>query len=141
TKALYLMAAGTAYDSATQQTVNGEEPKQEEPEVTDVTIYLKPNSNWKSDNARFAAYFFGNGDIWVSMTDSDGDGVYEVNLPTGYDYGCNVIFCRMNPDTTGNNWNNKWNQTSDLIVPADGKNLYTVADGAWDKGDGVWSVK
>ena len=54
-----------------------------------------------------------------------GDGTYEVHLPEGYDYGCNIIFCRMNPSTTANNWNNKWNQTSDLKTPTDGKNLYT----------------
>ena len=26
------------------------------------TLYFKPSSNWKSDGARFAAYFFGNGE-------------------------------------------------------------------------------
>ena len=142
TKALYAMAAGVAYTTATKQTVSGEEPKQEEPEVTDKVLYLKPNANWTNDNARFAAYFFGGtpGEVWVSMT-AVGDGIYQVNLPTGYDYGCNVIFCRMNPGTTANNWNNKWNQTSDLKSPTDGKNLYTVKDGTWDKGGGTWSVK
>ena len=142
TKALYAMAAGVAYTTATKQTVSGEEPKQEEPEVTDKVLYLKPNANWKVDNARFAAYFFGGtpAEVWVSMT-AVGDGIYQVNLPEGYDYGCNVIFCRMNPNTTANNWNNKWNQTSDLKAPTDGKNLYTVKDGTWDKGGGTWSVK
>ena len=136
------MAAGVAYTTATKQTVSGEEPKQEEPEVTDKVLYLKPNANWKVDNARFAAYFFGGtpAEVWVSMT-AVGDGIYQVNLPEGYDYGCNVIFCRMNPNTTANNWNNKWNQTSDLKAPTDGKNLYTVKDGTWDKGGGEWSVK
>ena len=114
----------------------------DEPEVTDKTVYLKPNSNWKQSNARFAAYFWNDGgNVWVSMTDSDKDGIYEVNLPEGYDYGCNVIFCRMNPSTTANNWNNKWNQTSDLKTPTDGKNLYTVKESTWDKGGGTWSVK
>ena len=142
TKNLYVMVAGTDYAGATQQTVNGEEPKQEEPEVTEKVVYLKPNSNWTQSNARFAAYFFGGttGEKWVSMT-ACGDGTYEAHLPEGYDYGCNIIFCRMNPSTTANNWNNKWNQTSDLKTPTDGKNLYTVAAGAWDKGSGSWSVK
>ena len=31
-------------------------------------LVLKPNSNWTKDGARFAAYFFGNGDKWVSMS-------------------------------------------------------------------------
>lgn len=142
TKAIYVMTAGTDYTAATEQTVSGKEPVQEEPEVTEKTLYLKPNANWVQDNARFAAYFFGGtpNEVWVSMT-ALGDGTYEVHLPDGYDYGCNVIFCRMNPSTTANNWNNKWNQTSDLKAPTDGKNLYTVKDGTWDKGDGTWSVK
>ena len=142
TKNLYVMTAGTDYATATQQTVSGEEPKQEEPEVTEKVVYLKPNSNWTQSNARFAAYFFGGsvGEKWVSMT-ACGDGTYEVHLPEGYDYGCSIIFCRMNPSTTANNWNNKWNQTADLNTPTDGKNLYTVKDGTWDKGGGTWSVK
>ena len=142
TKNIYIMVSGTDYANATQQTVNGEEPKQEEPEVTDKVVYLKPNSNWMVDNARFAAYFWGAtvGEKWVSMT-AVGDGTYEAHLPEGYDYGCNIIFCRMNPSTTANNWNNKWNQTADLKTPTDGKNLYTVNEGDWDKGGGTWSVK
>lgn len=141
-KNLYVMVAGTDYANATLQTVNGEEPKQEEPEVTEKVVYLKPNSNWTQSNARFAAYFWGGttGEKWVSMT-AVGDGTYEAHLPEGYDYGCNIIFCRMNPSTTANNWNNKWNQTSDLKTPTDGKNLYTVKAGTWDKGGGTWSVK
>ena len=110
--------------------------------MTEKMLYLKPNANWKQSNARFAAYFWDNsGNTWVSMVDSDSDGIYELYIPEGYDYGCNVIFCRMNPSTTANNWNNKWNQTSDLVAPTDGKNLYTVKDGTWDSGGGTWSVK
>ena len=82
-------------------------------------LYLTPNSNWKVDNARFAAYFFGNGDKWVSMTKVEGEtDLYEVAVPAGYP---SVIFCRMNPSAAANNWNNKWNQTSDLTVPTNGQ--------------------
>ncbi len=106
-------------------------------------LYLKPNSNWKVDNARFAAYFFNNStgkNAWASMTDSNGDGIYEVTVPARVDNDgwANVIFCRMNPSTSANNWNNKWNQTSDLTYDGT-KNLYTIAAGAWDKGSGTWS--
>ncbi len=103
------------------------------------TLYLTPNANWKQSNARFAAYFFGNGETWVSMTDADGDGVYEVKVPTDKVYP-NVIFCRMNPNAAANNWNNKWNQTADLTVPTDGPNHYTVKEGTWDSGGGTWST-
>lgn len=100
-------------------------------------LYLSPSTNWKVDNARFAAYFFGNGEKWLSMTDEDADGIYEVEAPTGYP---SVIFCRMNPGAAANNWDNKWNQTSDLTVPTDENNMYTVKEGTWDKGGGAWSV-
>jgi hypothetical protein len=141
-KRLYMVAAGSDHTAVSEQTKDGPEPKVEEPEVTEKVVYLKPNSNWTQSNARFAAYFWGGttGEKWVSMT-AVGDGTYEVHLPEGYDYGCNVIFCRMNPSTSANNWNNKWNQTSDLKTPTDGKNLYTVKAGTWDKGGGTWSVK
>ena len=139
---LYVVAADADYTSAPLQTENGPEPPVVEPEVTENVLYLKPNSNWNQDNARFAAYFFNaSGNTWVSATDSDADGIYEVYIPTGYVAGENVIFCRMNPSTTANDWNNKWNQTGDLVIPTDDKNLYTVADGAWDNGNGTWSVK
>ena len=105
------------------------------------TLYFKPNTDWKDAGARFAAYFFGNGDTWVSMTDSDGDGIYECAVPGAY---TNVIFCRMNPDTTENNWNDgvKWNQTVDLTIPTDGKNCFSITT-SWNgenKGEGSWST-
>ena len=103
------------------------------------TLYLTPNANWKQSNARFAAYFFGNGETWVSMTDADGDGVYEVKVPTDKVYP-NVIFCRMNPSASANNWNNKWNQTADLTIPTSGANHYTVKEGTWDSGGGTWAT-
>ena len=105
--------------------------------ATPEKLYLTPNANWKQGNARFAAYFFGNGETWVSMTDPDGDGIYEVVVPAGYP---NVIFCRMNPGATANNWNNKWNQTADLVIPTDGPNHFTVKEGTWDSGGGTWST-
>ena len=111
--------------------------KEEEVVLSETKIYLKPNSNWNIDNARFAAYFFNNGTIWCDM-DALGDGTYECVVPEGFS---SVIFCRMNPSTTENNWENKWNQTDDLTVPTDGTNLYTVKDGTWEKGGGTWSTK
>ena len=47
----------------------------------------------------------------------------------------------MNPSTTANNWTNKWDQTIDLTIPTDGKNLFTVNDGEWNNANGVWSTK
>ena len=101
-------------------------------------LYLVPSANWNQSNARFAAYFFGNGEAWVSMTKVAGESnLYEVTVPAGS--WTNVIFCRMNPSASANNWNNKWNQTSDLTYNGT-SNCYTVKEGTWDKGGGTWST-
>ena len=103
-------------------------------------LYLTPNTNWKTDNARYAAYFFGDGDAWGSMVAVSGEkDLYEVTTPGSGKNFTNVIFCRMNPSASANNWNNKWNQTADLVY--DGvNNHYTVKAGTWDKGGGTWST-
>ena len=109
--------------------------------ITDGTkLYLKPNNNWKADGARFAAYFFGgDGELWISMTDNDNDGVYEVTCQGTH---TNVIFCRMNPANQENQWgkegSHKWNQTADLTWDGT-KNQYNVPEGAWDgAGNDYW---
>ena len=106
-------------------------------------IYLKA-THWEVDDARFAAYLWKkNGNTttdekWISLT-SVGNNIFRGELPDGYDYGCYIIFCRMNPSATANNWNNKWNQTADLKTPTNGNNLFTVTNGAWDDANGTWS--
>lgn len=107
---------------------------------TETKLYLQPNANWNIDNARFAAYLWGNGvsAVWYDMTLVEGEtNIYEFTLPEGYD---NIIFCRMNPNAAANDWNNKWNQTADLKVPTDGTNLYIVKEDTWDNGGGTWST-
>ena len=130
-----LVASEAAVVTATTE-AKPEEPVT--PEPTETVLYLQPNANWNVDNARFAAYFFGNGETWVNMTLVEGEtNIYAVTVPQGY---ASVIFCRMNPTATANNWDNRWNQTNDLNVPTDGTNLYVVADGAWSNGNGSWTT-
>lgn len=105
------------------------------------TIYLVPNSNWKQANAKFSVNYFGGEGITQSFTDfmTTTDGIhYETNVP---DAAQTIIFVRHNATATTPTWDNdnKWNQTSDLAIPTD-YNCYTIADGAWDKGDGTWST-
>lgn len=112
----------------------------EEPEVKETKLYLKPNANWNIDNARFAAYMWNDsGDNeWFDMTLVAGEtNIYEFTLPEGYS---NIIFCRMNPTATDNNWNNKWNQTGNLVVPADGMNMFEVPKGVWDGATTGWKT-
>lgn len=107
---------------------------------TETKLYLKPNTNWMADGARFAAYLWGDGvsAVWYDMTLVEGEtDIYEFTLPEGYD---NLIFCRMKPGTTANDWNNKWNQTGDLKVPTDGKNLFTLAADVWDGATTTWDT-
>ena len=103
--------------------------------MTSRILYLTPNSNWKVDNARFAVYAF-NSDSdnqWYSMI-KQSDGTYKVAIDPKY---ANVIFCRMNPNASANNWNNKWNQTGDL-KSGDGS-MFTVPNGAWNGSTAGWS--
>ena len=106
-------------------------------------FYLVPNSNWLKDNARFAIYaYHGTGgdkvETWVGMTAVEGATVtYHAIVDDAY---TTLIFCRMNPATSENNWNNKWDQTNDLpLSEAGDNNCYTIADGAWSNGSGTWS--
>ena len=106
-------------------------------------IYLKPNSNWTADGARFAAYFFeksgGNTkEDWHSMFKED-DGTYWCDIPEGYSQ---VIFCRMNPNVQDNNWDASfWGmQTNDLLIPTNSNDLYTITNGQ-NKPTGAWSCK
>lgn len=103
-------------------------------------IYMKLNSDWGIDNPRFAAYFFvdGNTNTWVDMTAVSGEtDMYSCAVPSGGNW-THVIFCRMNPDTSDNNWNNKWNQTAD--IPLDSNNNLCTLNGGWDSISGTWST-
>lgn len=109
------------------------------------TIYLKPNSLWLSDKAKFGLYVWNDGQTakWVVMNDDDGDGYYSASVPSGGPYA-KVIFLRLNNSTSvtsGEGWptDYKWNQTNDLIRE-DGKNCYAVKEDTWDKGGGTWST-
>lgn len=95
-------------------------------------MYFKPNIHWKSDNARFAVYFWKSSNtsenIWRSLTHIGND-IYTCQTP-GESYD-RAIICRMNPNTVDNNFDKDvtWNQTNDLYIDHNsiaGKNLYTI---------------
>lgn len=109
------------------------------------TLYLKPNSNWIQSTPKFAAYLFKDGSNyeWLTMMDSDKDGIYECLNRSSY---TNLIFVRLDADKNEasgkeeyNDWGAKWNQTKDLTVPTDSNNLYTINSGQWDNATGTWS--
>ncbi|MBO7160307.1 MAG: hypothetical protein J6V62_02580, partial [Paludibacteraceae bacterium] len=104
-------------------------------------VYLKPNSNWTQSNAWFAAYFFtgSTADGWQAMSDTNCDGVYEVEYALTGKTSTGVIFCRMDPAKTALEWGSVWNQTKDITNYSKSKNTYTIASGAWSNGNGSWS--
>lgn len=79
-------------------------------------LYLQLNSAWKTSNARYAAYVWTSGkEQWFDLFQEDGD-VYRVELTAEATSWSNIIFVKMKPNTTGNNWNNKDAQTEDLKI-------------------------
>ena len=103
--------------------------------VVDDTIYFVAG-DWSQADARIAMYAWGDNVDGTFVTMKKGtDGIYSAKLADGC---TSVIFVRMNPETTENNWDNKWNQTTDQKVPAD-KNCFTVNAGEWEGANGTWS--
>ena len=107
-------------------------------------IYFKPSGNWKLDNARFAAYFFNSTNnsenTWRDLKKTEND-LYTCNIPGGYDM---VIFCRMNPATNENSFNDgvKWNQTGDLSINPEHNNkgnCFEMTGKEWEV-SGSWST-
>ena len=93
-------------------------------------LYLKPNDNWKKDNARFEANF-DDGTKYVYMNDI-GNGIYRCEKGNY----TKVQFNRVNP----NDGYNKWNKTGNLTIPTDGKNLFTLSNDSWDNDTTTWSA-
>jgi hypothetical protein len=106
-------------------------------------LYFRPTTDWKSANAKFAAFFLdgdkGTNAKWEDFTDADGDGVYEVDNDKKY---LTIIICRMNPEGTDpDNWKNKWNQSADLTIPTTQYlNSWIDNENKWDGANGIWTV-
>ena len=90
-------------------------------------------TNWGYGDARYAIYAFGGsgGAQWFDMGSTGVDGHYQYE---DFDVIAFPSFdlVRMNGATTENNWDNKWNQTSDISYKAsyatilDVQNTFTV---------------
>ena len=98
-------------------------------------IYLKPNANWKSYEARFAVYFFNDdsNNEWMSMLSTDENGVYYCDVPTTYLYN-KVNFVRMPKDNSDNNWDINLNESKTIDL-YNGSNYYTLEEDKWGKNE------
>lgn len=82
-------------------------------------LYLLINNDWKTSNARYAAYVWTDGKdpMWFDLSQEDGD-VYRVELTAEAKSWSNVIFVKMKPNTTDNEWKYSDAQTADLKIQA-----------------------
>ena len=82
-------------------------------------LYLQINNDWKTSNARYAAYVWTDGKdpMWFDLSQEDGD-VYRVELTAEAKSWSNVIFVKMEPNTTDNEWKYSDAQTADLKIQA-----------------------
>ncbi len=93
-------------------------------------IYLKTNSEWKVDNARFAVCFQwkeggGQADSWYSCLSAGETDIYYAVVPANY---YDMFFCRMNGSNNTNSWTNVWNQSDKLSY----SNNYFQKSSGWN---------
>ena len=100
------------------------------------TIYLKPGV-WNADGAKYAIYYFINGqDGWSGlMTQGTCDkDVYSATIPQWN--GLKMDLVRLNSDATSGDWNKKWNQTNDITINS---NDYVTITG-WDQANFTYTT-
>lgn len=106
---------------------------------TTQTVYFRPTNLWNADNARFAVYYWDASNTgWADMTRvSECEEVYMAQIPANY---TNIIFCRMNPSSVGNNFDNGtvWNRTEDLTIG--NSNLYELTEDNNNWSTGSWKT-
>ena len=110
--------------------------------AADVTLYLKVNSNWSQDSAKFSVHYNDN-DEFVALTQIGESDVYKLEH-YNFKAHASILFARH--DSSGTyTWGTKWNQTSDIAYDGSGgndnpaKSMYTLNDG-WDYCGGSWSI-
>ena len=70
--------------------------------------------NWAKDNAKLYLYLFeGSKNEWLPLQQAEGD-IYKAVFSNGCSYSQLIVVRGSAPD-----WSSKWNQTSDIDIPAD----------------------
>lgn len=97
-------------------------------------LYLQINDAWK--NARYAAYVWkdSKNNKWLDLSYEAGD-VYKVELTAEDVSWKNIIFVKMDPNKTKNEWGNHQAQTANLTIQDQSKNTdcFKIATGEWVK--------
>lgn len=100
------------------------------------TLYLKPNDNWKTANAKFAIWDITHS-AWsgfMTLAENETD-IYTTTIPADAE---KVIFVRLNPELEAPDWGEgkSWTQTGDLDL-IENRDLFTINNDSWT--DGEWS--
>lgn len=101
------------------------------------TVYLEPNI-WATDNPAYAVYAWGGASdaAFYDMEAVSGTSYYKATIP---DDRTGVIFTRAENATKAKNWDDRWNQTVDITLPAESSAAYIIT--GWDGGDGKSTIK
>lgn len=107
-------------------------------EAANTTIYLKPGV-WNTASAKFYIWNWSNNTdgVTVAMSEVPTDaGVFKATIDSSK---TNVIFKRIAPGGTGEEWSgdNFWNQSADLVFSST-KPCYTIS--GWGQSDGSWGT-
>lgn len=109
-------------------------PTVDKVELETSTVYFIPSKQWAEDNSSYGVWCWSDNSLpaarFVLATDVDENGVYELEIPTGY---TSMLFVDLNQGATnlGLNWENKRDQTQDMTVPIDDNIYYHQYDNSW----------
>ena len=94
------------------------------------TIYLTPG-DWNVDGAKFAFYYFRDGGSsgWTDFITDDDCGSY-AEIPQWKDVKINAV--RLKNTCSSPNWDDKWNQTSNITVTSNNSIVITGMGGGGD---------
>ena len=132
---------GGTFTFSMEYSTSGNSDVEGEPEISVTyprkTIYLTPNSDWKSNNAKFAIYYFRKvgddlyGHGWTDFMDTYvcNDNIYVAEIPQWN--GVKVVAARINGSSVTPSFDDgvKWNQTDDIVVTSNDHITIT----GWDK--------
>ncbi len=122
-----------------QDKVYMDAPAPDPSDVTAVTLTFDFSALARNDE-RYAVYLCGGPNSeWVSLEDNNDVCTLTLTKEQVAKY-TTIIFCRMDGSALENNWDNRWNQTEDLMIEGnDGKTYKIISWGTGNKVNGSWN--
>ena len=97
-------------------------------------------SGFAQNNERYAVYLCGGSNSdWVSLENNNNVCTLTLTEEQVANF-TTIIFCRMNGNSLENNWDNRWNQTEDLMIEGNAGKTYKITSwGTGNKVNGYWN--